>query len=446
MNDTQNFTQLSQWLAWLEQAHPIHNIELGHERIKQVAKTLGLLTAQVPVVTVGGTNGKGSVVACLEALSNSHQLKIGSYTSPHLIEFNERIKINGQPASDQVLMDAFAVIAQAQQDTPLTYFEFTTLVGLYIFQQADLDLIVLEVGLGGRLDAVNILDADISVITSIGLDHTDWLGDTLEKIAHEKAGIMRHNQLAIIADPNIYSLLQDDLKHIQPQVSLAQADYYYQVSDDKWSFSVGDIRLTDLPLTDLYVSNVAAALRAFSALFAHKVVLDKVKNALQDIEFIGRFQKLSQQPLIIVDVAHNPDSARLLNDKLLNLKAKQQLHISAICGMLKDKDVKRSLQQMSAIDDWLLIDLPEPRGAKGQYLLDIISEWQGAKQDNAKSYSQLVEAWQDYWQDTELNKNSQSNTAEQCKREQALIVFGSFVTVGKMLEYWNKFHKTNKSL
>ena len=424
MNASPDFETLDEWIAWLEQAHPVHQIELGLGRIQQVAHKLGLDTLNAPVITVAGTNGKGTVVATLESLAIEHGLSVASYTSPHLIKFNERIKFDGLSASDAELIDAFQYIAKHQGDTPLTYFEFTTLVAFWLFKQRTLDLIVLEVGLGGRMDAVNIIDADVAVLTSIGLDHVAWLGDTLEKVAHEKAGIMRAGIPAVIADPNTADLLLPESEAKNANSYLAQRDYRFKELEQSWYFETevdGDgISISGLANNDLLVTNLAAALEAFVLIYSAQLSENGVKSAFQKLQFPGRFQYLSKDPVIIVDVAHNPDSARVLNDKIKQLKSRGIKRVSAICGMLKDKDIASCLSVCTAVDRWYCVDLPGPRGAKGEELLVKLAEF--ARTD-AKSYHLLVDAFDDYWQHQRQNE--------------ALVVFGSFVTVSLMLESWH---------
>ncbi len=425
MSASPDFETLDEWIAWLEQAHPIHQIELGLSRIEKVARNLGLIELNAPVITVAGTNGKGTVVATLESLAVEHGLSVACYTSPHLLKFNERIKFDGLSVSDQELVSGFKYIAQHQNGIPLTYFEFTTLVAFWLFKQRRLDLIVLEVGLGGRMDAVNIIDPNVAVITSIGLDHVAWLGDTLEKVAHEKAGIMRAGIPAVIADSQTANLLLPEVEAKKAKVYLAQTDYHFEELDLHWHFDTvinGQPYLIDeLPNNDLLVSNLAAALQAFALLFHNELDKAKVSQAYQKLHFVGRFQYLSHEPAIIVDVAHNPDSAAVLNKKLVQLKSRGVKRVSAICGMLKDKDIASCLALCTAVDDWYCIDLTGPRGAKADELVDKLPQF---ARNNAKSYHLLVDAFEDCWQHQQQNH--------------ALVVFGSFVTVSLMLEAWQE--------
>lgn len=441
-----NIKSLADWLAWLEASHPIANIELGLERIHQVAEFMGLLKFDCPVIIVAGTNGKGSTIAALESLSQAHNLNIGSYTSPHLIKFNERIKINGLSLEDDVISRSFDTVFSAKSELEkqlskqidLTYFEFTTLVGLNLFKQTKLDLIALEVGLGGRFDAVNIVDPDVAIITSIGLDHTDWLGDDLAAIAYEKSGIMRKDVTAILANADLEDLCQKAISEIGPKTLVAGKDFQYlSVSDENyWTYSYKNLSLK-ISESGLYISNLAAAMTAFASVIGD-VEAAKSEQALASAQLLGRFQKLQSDDkstnTIWLDVAHNPDSAALLNEKLLKEKARIQStapkssekpKIWAICGMLQDKDITTSLSCMNAVDRWLLVDLPKPRGAQAALLADVLNEAMDRQQlplaiiKNCGSLDLAVE-------------NFKNNASE----HDSLIVFGSFVTVGQMLEYW----------
>ncbi|WP_251359766.1 folylpolyglutamate synthase/dihydrofolate synthase family protein [Kangiella sp. TOML190] len=418
---------LVEWLEWLEFNHPTDKIELGLERLAAVAAKLQLASPKAPVITVAGTNGKGSVIATLESLAEQHNLNVGSYTSPHLIQFNERVKLNGEPVSDTLLVQAFARIAKAQEATPLTYFEFTTLVALYIFSQQQLDFIALEVGLGGRLDAVNIVDADIAVITSIGLDHTDWLGDDLFSIAQEKAGVTRQGRPVILASETLEPLFEEAFARIKPQVLLENKDYQIIASQDHWSLKINELKFESLANSSLYIPNMAAAIVAFHQLFAEKVQSAEVQQAIAQATLMGRFYRLSNFPPIIVDVAHNPDSAKLLNTKLAQLDKDAGAKIWAICGMLKDKDIANSLAQMVLVDHWLLIDLATARGADGNLLqqeLNFLMDQQALPVARINNFGKLEAAYRYF--------------SENADNSDYLVVFGSFVTVGQMLEYWQQ--------
>ncbi len=419
------FNTLQEWLGWLEANHPVAKIELGLSRILQVAQNMELLEFKTPVISVAGTNGKGSVVATLEALAIAHNLSIASYTSPHLIKFNERIKFNAQAVNDQLLLEAFAKVSANQENIELTYFEFTTLVALYCFSQQDLDLIVLEVGLGGRFDAINIIDADISIITSIGLDHTDWLGSELSQIAYEKAGIMRKGQLSVIADKSLVPLLKKAIDEIRPDILVADEDFQYLEHASSWDYVYDDLVIKNIHKSQLYLSNQVVALTAFTKLFKEKITKHKLKAALENTQLLGRFQMLSQSPYIILDVAHNSDSARLLNQRISDLVQSSKAKVWALCGMLKDKDIYASLSEMDSVDQWLLIDLPGERGALAEdlhYQLNTLMD-AGKIKANSIISSKTIEKAYDCFK-------------TKAEPEDLLMVFGSFVTVGLMLEYW----------
>ncbi|GAA4355410.1 bifunctional tetrahydrofolate synthase/dihydrofolate synthase [Kangiella marina] len=428
-DNPQQFTRLDEWLALLEQAHSIHKIELGLERAREVALRLDLLTPSAKVITVAGTNGKGSTVAAAESLAMSHKLSVGSYTSPHLIRFNERIKINGEDASDDLIVEAFKAVYEAKKEIQLTFFEFTTLIALWLFKQQAVELIVLEVGLGGRLDAVNIIDADICVVTSIGLDHTDWLGTDLKSIAGEKAGVGRAGKPMVITDSASEHLLLPHCERIGCIPWVAEKDFSIEMDRLYWRYQSSCVSLEfhELPLNNLYLPNLAAALTAFA--FCYETLMGKsvsyagIYKAFERLSVAGRFQVLSESPHIIVDVAHNPDSAKLLNSKLAELKASGTNRIVALCGMLKDKDSLQTLAQMKHVDQWHLIDLEGPRGKKSRELLQDLPQM---SQNTAKCYESL-------------GHFDRSCTEKSClDSNDALVVFGSFVTVGLFVEYWQK--------
>lgn len=411
-------------MEWLEASHPITDIELGLARIHQVATQLNLKTPSVPVISVAGTNGKGSVIATLESLAQYHQLNIGSYTSPHLVNFNERIKLNGDSVSDATLCDAFSYIANNKGNIQLTYFEFTTLVALYCFAEQKLDFIALEVGLGGRFDATNIVDADVAIITSIGLDHTDWLGDTLEEIAYEKAGIARPDKPLVVADKQLLPLLAKALKEVAPVLVTEQDAYQIDRHASQWEYLSKSTHIKAINNSSLFINNQAAALTAFLQLFPNRIESHVNRQALEQAGLEGRFSKLNDDPHIVLDVAHNPDSALLLNQKLNRLKVTSDVaNVWAICGMLKDKDIKTSLSHMGAIDNWICIDLNSPRGAAAEEVHDTV--------ENTFNAVTIV--------DRENIADAFEHFLEKSESGDLLVVFGSFVTVGLMIEYWNKF-------
>lgn len=371
------FTTLQQWLGWLEQCHPTE-IELGLERIRQVAERLDLLTPSARVITVAGTNGKGSCVTATAALLREAGLSVGVYTSPHLLQYNERIVINGIAVSDSEICAAFARIVNACENTSLTYFEFGTLAALDIFQRHQLDVVVLEVGLGGRLDAVNILDADVAVITSIDLDHQDWLGADREAIGTEKAGIARKDRPVVCADPAPPTSVFVGCEAVGANLYALNRNFGYSVDADSWSWwgmdVAGEIHESDpMPLPHLPLPSLAAALQAVKLLGVDLSSL-AFANCLATLTMPGRFQKLDFNGTeIILDVAHNPAASAYLSQKLQNSPCSGRTF--TIVGMMADKDRINSIRNLdSEIDSWYLACLPAvPRAASIEQLVHDLS-------------------------------------------------------------------------
>ncbi|PHS20061.1 MAG: bifunctional folylpolyglutamate synthase/ dihydrofolate synthase [Kangiella sp.] len=348
-------TELNNWLKKIESYHP-EEIELGLTRIEKIAKSLSLLTPKAKVIIVAGTNGKGSCVATLESLALHSQLKVGCYTSPHLMAFNERIRINGTNVLDKELNQAFSQIEKYRDDAPLTFFEFTTLAALQVFSTKNLDLIVLEVGLGGRLDAVNIINPDVAIITTIAKDHTDWLGDTLEEISVEKAGIYRTNSLNLVGDIKTFGLLK---------TSIINADIRFRLIEDDELDLVLSFESIDDPQINCYQlqkQNIELALASFISLFKHVLQPIDLKSIFNSIQLNGRFQVQQNKPLVITDVAHNPQAAINLLNQMQSLTCNGSR--IAICGLMSDKATKEYIQILDkSIEQWLFVDLPLKRGA-----------------------------------------------------------------------------------
>ncbi len=355
---------LSEWLAYLETLHPVA-IDLGLERVQSVARALDL---QLPatVITVGGTNGKGSVCAMLEAILLAGGYRTGCYTSPHLVHYNERIRIDGEPVADARIVAQFARIEAARGATSLTYFEFGTLAALLLFAEAAPDVVILEVGLGGRLDAVNIIDADCAVITSIDIDHQAYLGDTREKIAFEKAHIFRSGKPAICADPTPPQGLVDHAQAIGADLWRFGRDFNYSGDRLQWAYGGRRQRRSALAYPALrganQLLNAAAALAALESL-EDRIVLPQhaIRLGLSHAALPGRFQIMPGEPAIILDVAHNPHAAAALSQNLANMPCTGKTF--AVVGMFRDKDVRGVLAPMMYhVDRWLCVDLPGPRG------------------------------------------------------------------------------------
>ncbi|MCA1799257.1 MAG: bifunctional tetrahydrofolate synthase/dihydrofolate synthase [Xanthomonadaceae bacterium] len=363
---------LTEWLAWQERLHP-QAIDLGLERVAVVRDALGLAQPPYRVITVGGTNGKGSCAAWLTALLRAAGHRVGTFTSPHLIEYNERIVVDGVDAGDAELCEAFEAVDRARGDESLTYFEFGALAALHHFRESGCTVVVLEVGMGGRLDATNTLDADAAVVVSVGIDHTEWLGDDREAIGYEKAGIFRSGRPAVCGDPNPPRSLLDHVERIGAHLVLTGRHYGHTVhGDGSWDFRGLNTEYTDLPQPNLpgfmQYGNAATALAALDAvpdLFPPD--RDAVARGLVSARLRGRFERLSDTPRIVLDVAHNPDGARMLARQLAAEPVSGRR--LAVCAMFADKQVEATLAALDAeVDHWLLAGLEGPRAATGAEL------------------------------------------------------------------------------
>lgn len=359
---------LSQWLAYLEQLHPAA-IDMGLDRCREVAQRLGLGRPAERVVTVTGTNGKGSTCAYIAALMQDRELKVGVYASPHLLRYNERVVIDGQQATDAQLCEAFTAVEAARGATTLTYFEMGTLAAFWLFQRAELDAVVLEVGLGGRLDAVNLVDADLAVITSIGLDHAEYLGDTRESVAFEKAGILRAGVPALCGDIDPPQPLLDQVATLGCPLYLRGRDYDFTEHDDHWSWRGVDVEgypveLLSLPLPSLPLENAALALQVYVALDLPRDAA-RIGWALAHTGVAGRLDRhrvnvAGKTVDILLDVGHNPHAARFLAERL----ARQPLtgRRRAVFGLLADKDLAGVVEPLApVIADWAVAPLKTPR-------------------------------------------------------------------------------------
>lgn len=377
-----NTQHLADWLDWLLAMHPTE-IDLGIDRVQAVARKMGLLPYSTPVITVAGTNGKGSSIAMLSAIYEAAGYQVGVYTSPHISRFNERIRLQGQLATDQQIVEALQTIESYRQDIKLTYFEYATLAALWLFDQAKLDLVLLEVGLGGRLDAVNLLDADIALITAIGLDHEEWLGKDLGQIALEKAGIMRPNHPCICSDPQVPTSLVDYAHANQVPLKQFKKDFWLEQNDQAWSFFIENndtktpIQYPLLPapalLGDFQYQNAAGVLAVIESFQSQLPVSQSaIKSGLQQAQHPGRLQQLKiNSQTWWLDVAHNPQAAMALASFLSN----QQGPMVAVFSALADKDIQPMVQALLPyIDNWYIADLAEPRSASLQHLTDSLQQ------------------------------------------------------------------------
>lgn len=415
---------LAEWLAYLEQLHP-SAIDMGLERSREVAVRLGLGRPAKRVITVTGTNGKGSTCAFLASLLQAQGLRVGVYSSPHLVRYNERVALDGRLASDEELCQAFAAVEAARGEISLTYFEMGTLAAFWLFERAELDAVVLEVGLGGRLDAVNLVDADLALITSIGLDHADWLGDTRESVAFEKAGILRQGRPALCGDFDPPHTLLDQVVALDCPFFLRGSAYNLMLNAEGWDWhgltQEGTVlQLHGLPLLDLPMENAALALQAYALLDLPWDVAS-IRNALLHTRVDGRLDRRvlcwqGKSLHLLLDVGHNPHAADYLASRL----AARQLQRPrlAVFGLLVDKDLDGVMQPLlGEIADWAVAPLPTPRSRPAAELQAALSNL-GAP---ARSYGSIPDALQ-----------------AQCERAQEgdeILVFGSFYCVAEAIEW-----------
>ena len=418
---------LNDWLTRLESLHP-KAIEMGLDRVSQVAKRLGI-RFDCPVITVGGTNGKGSTCAMLEAMLLQGGYRVGLYTSPHLLHFNERARINGELATDEALCANFEAIEAARQDVSLTYFEFTTLAILNYFAHAGLDAVILEVGLGGRLDAVNLIDPDVAIVTSVDLDHQDYLGDTREKIGFEKAGIFRSGRTAICSDPSPPQSLLDHAAAIGADLWLFGRDFNYSGDRQQWNYGGRQQRRNALAYPSLrganQLLNASAALAALEALRERLPLgAQEVRSGLVMVELPARFQVLPGRPAVILDVAHNPHAAATLSQNLDQMGFHAYTH--AVFGAMADKDIAGILAQLvDRIDHWYLTDLPLPRAASATALADSLAQ-AGVRPSTVSGAERSVQC---FATPAEAYAAARGRATENDR----IAVFGSFVTVAGVM-------------
>ena len=415
---------LEQWLSKIAQSHP-KSIDLSLDRITRIAQKLDLHKWHCPVITVAGTNGKGSVCAMLESLALSHHLSVGLYTSPHLYHFNERIRINGQNTDDEKICQAFSMIENSREDITLSYFETATLAALWCFKQASpaLDLIILEVGLGGRLDAVNCVDADIAVITSIDYDHEEYLGSDLESIGFEKAGILRENGVFISGlrhPPNSILARATELKTDYRPLGEA---FDYQASTDHWHWQGGKYRFEPLPLTNIRMDNAATAMMAFAAL-AERLTFSFTKagarNAIEHCQIQGRQQWLKRSDhTLLLDVAHNPAACSALAESIAAANPSGRIH--AVCSFLKDKNIEDCLKPLAPhVAHWSFAPIDDERGASTKRLLEAAEKCHLSSHDCEES---LAIACQ--------------KAVNSLQKGDILVVFGSFHVLSEVTKILN---------
>lgn len=369
------FTNLDDWLRWQETLHP-RTIDLGLERVQTLLQRLQPEPPPYLVITVGGTNGKGSCVAFLDAILRAAGYRVGAYTSPHLLRYHERIRVNGVEIDDESLCEMFARIDAARGELSLTYFEFGTLAALERFHEAGVEVAVLEVGLGGRLDAVNMVDADAALVVSVDLDHTDWLGADRDSIGYEKAGIYRAGRPAICADPDPPRRLLDHARTLGARLYRVGCDYDFVRAGATWCWWSEAAQFDDLPIPALIghhqLRNAAAALMTLVSLRGRLPVLpDAIRAGLTQVRLPGRLQIIPGPVEWILDVAHNPHAATVLAEHLRQCRRSGRTW--AIFGLLADKDAGDIIRVMTdVVDDWFAITLPGPRGRTGAELAALL--------------------------------------------------------------------------
>ena len=411
---------LNDWIGYIESIHP-STIDLTLERIKVVIERLNL-DISFPILTVGGTNGKGSTCSILESIYREAGYKVACYTSPHFLNFNERIKIQTLAVSDEVICDAFSRIESAREDVTLTYFEYGTIAAMIIFSEAHVDVAILEVGLGGRLDAVNVFDADCAIVTTVDLDHMDYLGHTREAIGFEKAGIYRTEKTSICGD---FDPPQSLIKHaelIHADLKIIGKDFGYEAHHDSFDFLIDSTFVMNLPLPKLQGDFQLA--NATNALMAVKAMEDKLPLTEISIQkgitltlLPGRFQEVKKMPSLILDVAHNPQAARSLSH---NLKT----HVVpgktiAVFSILKDKDIFGVINVLNLdIDDWFIAEIQNERAASIETISNTIQKINPSA--HIEAFKNIQEAYQ--------------FASKEVTRNDRIIVFGSFFTVADIMK------------
>ena len=418
---------LQEWLDWCEQLHPVA-IDMGLDRVKTVADRMDL-RFDCPVITVAGTNGKGSTCAMLEAVLLQAGYRTGVYTSPHLVHFEERCRLHGESASAEAFAEAFAAVEGARGDVSLTYFEFSTLAILHLMARSNLDVAILEVGLGGRLDAVNIIDTDCAIITSIDLDHMDYLGPDREAIGREKAGIMRAGRPVVVSDPQPPQSVIEHAQQLGADLWLFGRDHNYAGDRQQWSWSGRGKRFNSMAYPALRGAN--QLLNASGVLAALEAVRNRlpvsaqaVRTGLATVELPGRFQIIPGQPTLILDVAHNPHAAATLAANLDQMGFFPRTHV--VWGAMADKDLTGMVTRLRPlVDAWYCCDLPTDRAATAAQLQQVIEADMAAR-----PLLTAPKATVSTHADPMAALTAALAGADPTDR---IVVFGSFYTVGGVL-------------
>jgi dihydrofolate synthase/folylpolyglutamate synthase len=408
---------LAEWLAHTERLHA-QTIDMGLARAARVRDAMGL-NPSFPIITVAGTNGKGSTCALLAACLGAAGYRVGVYTSPHLVRYNERVRLGDSLASDEALCNAFAKVEAARGEAPLTPFEFGTLAAMQLFMDARLDVVILEVGLGGRLDAVNIFNPDCAIITSIALDHEAYLGNTREAIGFEKAGVFRAGRPAICADPAPPESIAQTAQSLGAELRQLGRDFSFSMNDRSWSFTDGTHDWSDLPLLklsgDFQLRNASAALAALATVEKRlPIPIEALRRGLAQASIAGRFQKIAIHPDVVVDVAHNPHAAAELANNLRGEPCSGET--LAVFGMLRDKDIAGVVALMDPlVDAWFVSGIEDRRGTTLEEVLRVLSGVRGA----VSGFGHVDEAYR--------------AALAAAGKDDRVVVFGSFITVGAVL-------------
>ncbi len=426
--ESENDRSLDQWIDYIQTLHQ-REIDLSLERVRSVYERMYPNGLAYKIVNIAGTNGKGSTAELMASIYREAGYKVGKFTSPHLVEFNERFNLNGQPVSDQLLLDAFDCVETYRQDTPITFFEYGTLLAIELFAKANVDIAVMEIGLGGRLDSVNILDPDAAIVTSISVDHTAWLGNTIEQIAYEKVGIARPETPLVIGLIDAPQNMLNYANEIGAELSQIGQNFSYAKSkvSDTWDWIGSRQTLKELPLPyqqgGVQLSNCSLALQAIDLLDQYlPVSAVQAHSGIANAMIEGRCQVISREPLIVLDVSHNESSVSRLAEFIESAIGKSTGKIIAVCGMLKDKEISVSLGQIAdQVDTWHLAGIANDRGANS----DEIAEHVRAVSIKPQFNYQKVELAYD--------AAVKTLTADDC-----LVVFGSFHIVGDILAHVRK--------
>lgn len=413
---------LTDWLSYLEQLHP-SEIELGLTRISKVGNQLDLINFDATVITVAGTNGKGTTCAFLENILLKAGFKVGVYSSPHIQRYTERLRINQKELTESEHCRAFTMVESARVETSLSYFEYVTLGCLQLLKEQQCDYILLEVGLGGRLDATNMVEPDISVVTTVAIDHIDWLGDDREKIGFEKAGIFRANKPAVCGDLNPPQSLINYANELGSNITYANTDFTFEDRGGAWDW-IGKHKIENIAPTSMPMQNAATALAVIEAL---KLDIEDslLRQAIQEASLPGRFQKIDHINAVYLDVAHNPQSAQYLATRIESLKKNsegaEQGKVIAIVGMLQDKDIIGTFDVINEqIDQYNFISLDCYRGASHETLLEYYKQSQNANKV-VNCFENIELAYKS------VIKNEISSDI--------IIIFGSFYTVSNFLNF-----------